>query len=98
MIFSFFIILMWNPLGKGIGTALSWFPVTGLLVIVGLLYFFGRPEPKKIATILAAGVPLLVVNVFGAEPLIRTGKSEAGLSVLLRSLPIKSKNNPIIFF
>lgn len=71
IIFSFIVIATWNPLKAGLGTALSWFPVTVLLIIVGVLYFFGRPKPKKLAYALAAGLPLLVIIVFGIEPAIR---------------------------
>jgi hypothetical protein len=71
IIFTFFIFAVWNPLKAGLGAALSWFPVTALLVIVGLLYFFGRPRPKKLAYALAAGLPLLVLIGFGLEPAIR---------------------------
>jgi hypothetical protein len=71
IIFTFLIIGYWTPWKYGLGAALSWFPVTGFLVIVGVLYFFGRPEPKKLAYALAAGLPLLVVIGFGIGPAIR---------------------------
>jgi hypothetical protein len=71
IIFSFFIFATWNPIKAGLGAALSWFPVTILFVIVGVLYFLGRPKPKKLAYALAVGLPLLVVVVLGIEPALR---------------------------
>lgn len=71
IIFSGIILATWNPVKEGLGTALSWFPVTALLVIVGILYFFGRPKPKKLAYALAAGLPFVVVIIFGIKPAIR---------------------------
>jgi len=45
--------------------------ITALPVIVGLLFLFGRPQPKRVAYAMAVGLPLLIALVFGAEPAVR---------------------------
>lgn len=40
-------------------------------VLVGLLFLYGRPAPKRVAYALAAGIPLLLILVCGAEPAFR---------------------------
>jgi hypothetical protein len=71
MIFTFLVIGYWSPWKYGLGAVLSWLPFTVLLVVVGVLYFFGRPKPRKLAYALAAGLPLLVVIGSGIGPAIR---------------------------
>jgi hypothetical protein len=44
------------------------------LLGIGLLYWFGRPQPRKIALSLAAGLPLLTLIVFGTEPVLRVSQ------------------------
>lgn len=65
--FSWFILApRWGKLDLAI--LLSWLPVTALVIGVGLLWWFGRPQPAKLAYLLAAGLPLLVLLAAGAEP------------------------------
>ncbi len=52
-------------------TLLSLFPPTTILVIFGLLFWFGRPKPIKWAYRVAVGLPLLVVLVCAVEPVWR---------------------------
>jgi hypothetical protein len=44
------------------------------LVGIGLLYWFGRPQPRKIALSLAVGLPLLTLTIFGIEPVLRVSQ------------------------
>jgi hypothetical protein len=44
------------------------------LVGIGLLYWFGRPQPRKIALSLAVGLPILALIVFGIEPVLRVSQ------------------------
>jgi hypothetical protein len=44
------------------------------LVGIGLLYWFGRPQPRRIAYSLALGLPLLTLTVFGIEPVLRVSQ------------------------
>jgi hypothetical protein len=50
---------------------LSWLPVTLLVVGVGVVWWFGRPEPRRLANLLTIGIPLLLVLVLAVEPLWR---------------------------
>ena len=50
---------------------LSWLPVTLVVVAVGFVWWFGRPEPRRLAWLLAVGIPLLLVVVLAVEPLWR---------------------------
>jgi hypothetical protein len=47
---------------------------TAVPVAVGLLFLWGRPRPKRAAYVLAAGLPLLIVLGFGAEPAVRVSR------------------------
>ena len=38
------------------------------LLIFAALYWFGRPQPRKLATYLIIGLPLLTLIISGAEP------------------------------
>jgi hypothetical protein len=44
------------------------------LVGIGALYWFGRPQPRKIALSLALGLPILTLAVSGAEPILRVSQ------------------------
>jgi hypothetical protein len=44
------------------------------LLGIGLLYWFGRPQPRKIALSLAVGLPLLTLTIFGIEPVLRVSQ------------------------
>ena len=45
-------------------------PLTGL----GLMYWFGRPQPRKIAAFIAVGFPLLTLILSGIEPVVRVSQ------------------------
>lgn len=38
---------------------------------IGVLYWFGRPRPRKLAFSLAVGLPILALVAFGVEPALR---------------------------
>ena len=44
------------------------------LIGLGLLYWFGRPQPRQIAISLAIGLPLLTLIIFGIEPILRVSQ------------------------
>ena len=44
------------------------------LVGLGALHWFGRPQPRKMAIFLAAGLPLLTLIVFSIEPILRVSQ------------------------
>jgi hypothetical protein len=44
------------------------------LVGIGALYWFGRPQPRKIALAVAMGLPLLALALSGAEPAVRVSQ------------------------
>lgn len=50
---------------------LSWLPVTGLPILVGILFLFGQPHPRKWAYLVVAGMPLLVIVICAIGPLYR---------------------------
>ncbi len=54
-----------------LAAVLSWLPVTVAVVAVGFVWWLGRPEPRWLAWLLAAGIPLLLVLVLAVEPLWR---------------------------
>ena len=41
---------------------------------LGVLYWFGRPQPRKIAIYLAVGLPLLTLIISGTEPVLRVSQ------------------------
>ena len=45
-------------------------PLLGL----GLLYWFGRPQPRRIAVAMAIGLPILTLIIFGIEPILRVSQ------------------------
>jgi hypothetical protein len=45
--------------------------LTVVPVVVGFLFFVGRPTPKRTAYAISIGVPLAIVIGFGAEPIVR---------------------------
>ncbi|MBN2430076.1 MAG: DUF1566 domain-containing protein [Acidobacteria bacterium] len=66
-LFSFLVLReRWERLDAAI--LLSWLPVTLVPVIAGLLFWFGRPQPRRWAYRTIIGIPLLVVLLAGAEP------------------------------
>ena len=59
---------------------LSWFPAAWLPVLVGILFLFGRPHPRKWAYLVVAGVPLLVSIICAVEPIYRiSGRIDDGI-------------------
>jgi len=44
------------------------------LIGIGVLYWFGRPQPRKIAISLAIGLPILTLTIFGIEPVLRVSQ------------------------
>lgn len=44
------------------------------LIGLGLLYWYGRPQPRKIAVSLAVGLPILTLIISGIEPVIRVSQ------------------------
>jgi hypothetical protein len=71
IIFSIFVFANWSSYWTNVWDALTWFPVTVLLIIVGIFYWIGRPKLKKFVCGPAIGIPLLIVIGYGIEPAIR---------------------------
>jgi hypothetical protein len=44
------------------------------LMGIGVLYWFGRPQPRRIAVSLAIGLPLLTLIISGIEPVLRVSQ------------------------
>jgi hypothetical protein len=44
------------------------------LIGLGALYWFGRPQPRKIALSLVAGLPILTLTIAGVEPVLRVSQ------------------------
>jgi hypothetical protein len=77
--------LFWPRLGAGLHVALAflaaWFfqaftnPIAFFLMVplvgLGALYWFGRPQPRKVAVSLAIGLPALTLVLAGIEPIVR---------------------------
>jgi hypothetical protein len=82
------ISIYWRQFGVGIHILIAllaiWFfeafsnAATFLLIIpfvgIGALYWFGRPQPRKLAASLIIGLPLLILIIFGIEPVIRVSQ------------------------
>ncbi len=80
IIFSIFVVATWSSRWTNVWVALTWFPVTVLLIIIGIFYWVGRPRPKKFIYGPAIGIPLLIVIGFGIEPVIRVaGRVDDGI-------------------
>ena len=91
--------IFWPRLGAGLHAILallaSWFfgafsnPVTVLLVVplmgLGLLYWYGRPQPRNAAVCLAVGLPLLTLAISGTGPALRVARrvDDGGLEARL---------------
>ena len=41
------------------------------MLTLGMLYWYGRPQPRRIAYIVAAGLPILTLVACGIEPIVR---------------------------
>jgi hypothetical protein len=57
------------------------------LIGLGLLYWYGRPQPRKTAVSLVVGLPLLVMIIFGIEPVIRVSQRIDDGNLHARSVP-----------
>jgi len=57
------------------------------LIGLGMLYWFGRPQPRKIAISLVIGFPLLVMIISGIEPVIRVSQRVDDGDLQARSVP-----------
>jgi hypothetical protein len=82
------ISIFWPRIGGGLHVVVAifavWFfqafsnPVMFLLIapLVGLgaLYWYGRPQPRKIAVSLAVGLPILTLIISGTESVIRVSQ------------------------
>jgi hypothetical protein len=82
------ISIYWPRFGGGLHAILAlfatWFfqaftnPILFLLiaplVVLGALYWFGRPQPRKIAAALVVGFPLLTLIIAGVEPAVRVSQ------------------------
>jgi hypothetical protein len=44
------------------------------LIGIGVLYWFGRPQPRKLAVCLAVGLSILTLIISGIEPVIRVSQ------------------------
>jgi hypothetical protein len=44
------------------------------LIGIGVLYWFGRPQPRKVAVALVIGLPILALAIFGIEPILRVSQ------------------------
>ena len=82
------ISISWPRFGGGLHVILAllavWFfqaftdPVLLLIIMpligIGVLYWFGRPQPRKIALSLAVGLPMLTLILSGIEPVLRVSQ------------------------
>jgi hypothetical protein len=80
--------IFWPRIGAGLhgilALGVAWFfdaltnTVTLFLMVpligLGALYWFGRPQPRKVAASLAMGLPLLTLIVSGTEPALRVSQ------------------------
>lgn len=82
------ISIYWPRIGGGLHVVVAlfavWFfqafsnPVIFLLIAplvgLGVLYWYGRPQPRKLAFSLAVGLPILILIISGTEPVIRVSQ------------------------
>jgi hypothetical protein len=80
--------LFWPRFGGGLHAILAllaaWFleaftnPAMFILILplvgIGVLYWFGRPQPRKVAVLLVVGLPILTLTLSGTEPVIRVSQ------------------------
>ena len=50
------------------------FLIMAPLIGLGALYWFGRPQPRRLAISLAIGLPLLTLTISGVEPVLRVSQ------------------------
>jgi hypothetical protein len=82
------ISIYWPRVGGGLHAIVAlfavWFfqaftnPVMFLLITpligLGALYWYGRPQPRKLAVSLAVGLPILTLIISGIEPVLRVSQ------------------------
>jgi len=80
--------IRWPRVGGGLhaisALLVAWFfqsftnPGTFLLIMplmgIGVLYWFGRPQPRRLAVSLAIGLPILTLTIAGIEPVLRVSQ------------------------
>ena len=80
--------ISWPRVGGGLHAILAllaaWFfqafsnAATFLLMLpligIGALYWFGRPQPRRIAVLLAIGLPILTLTISGIGPVLRVSQ------------------------
>ena len=80
--------ILWPRIGGGLHVIFAllavWFfqafsnAATFLLIVpligLGVLYWFGRPQPRQLAISLAIGLPILTLTIFGIEPVLRVSQ------------------------
>ena len=69
MIFALFLVWFFRAFSNA-----ATFLIIVPLVILGILYWVGRPQPRKVATYLVMGLPLLTLIIFGIEPISRVSQ------------------------
>jgi hypothetical protein len=60
---------------------LSWLPVTLLVIGVGVLWWFGKLHPLRLAYYIFLGIPLLVILFFGAYPVYKVSTRRTDVSL-----------------
>ena len=82
------ISIFWPQFGGGLHLILALFAVwffqafsnaaTFLLILpligMGTLYWYGRPQPRKVAVYLTVGLPILTLIISGIEPVLRVSQ------------------------
>ncbi|MCP4544731.1 MAG: hypothetical protein GY832_47130 [Chloroflexi bacterium] len=80
--------IFWSRFGSGLHVILALFAIwffqssanaaTFLIIApligMGAMYWFGRPQPRKIAVSLAVGLPILTLALCGIEPVLRVSQ------------------------
>ena len=80
--------IFWPRLGSGLHVVFAllaaWFfqALTNTVILfliapligIAVLYWFGRPQPRKMAVFVAVGLPMLTLIVFGISPIIRVSQ------------------------
>jgi hypothetical protein len=80
--------IFWPRVGAGLhgilALGVAWFfgaltnPVTLFLMVpligLGALYWFGHPQPRRVAASLAIGLPILILTISGIEPVLRVSQ------------------------
>jgi hypothetical protein len=57
------------------------------LIGIGVLYWFGRPQPRKMAISLAIGLPILTLTICAIEPVLRVSRRINDSNLEARSVP-----------